>query len=192
MRYTNDMQKKALILIIFALMALAGDELSVRISEPPLGTQEARSLVTIPAPVKYSEGFATAIRTIDGDTIVIDINGTQEKVRLIGVDTPEAVDPRKPVQCFGKEASVFTKNLLEGKRVRLEADPSQGDRDKYGRLLRYVFLSDDTFVNKEIIAQGYGHEYTYRAPYQHQTDFKTAERFAREQQKGLWAPGVCG
>lgn len=131
-------------------------------------------------------------RIIDGDTIVVLTNGAQEKIRLIGVDTPEIFDPRGSAQCFGEEASEFTKSLLENQVVRLEADSSQDDRDKYGRLLRYVFLKDGTFVNSEIITQGYGHEYTYRRPYKHQTEFKNAELNAREAKKGLWAPDACG
>lgn len=130
-------------------------------------------------------------RIIDGDTIVVLVDGVSEKVRLIGVDTPEAVDPRRTVECFGKEASMFTKTLLDGKVVTLEADPSQSDRDHYRRLLRYVFLEDGTLVNEEIIARGYGHEYTYRIPYKYQSQFKNAERLARDSQKGLWAEGVC-
>lgn len=130
------------------------------------------------------------IRIVDGDTIVVLINGAQEKIRLIGVDTPETVDPRGSVQCFGEEASAFTKSILENQAVRLEADPSQDDRDKYGRLLRYVFL-DDTLINKELISLGYGHEYTYRRPYKYQMEFKSAEKRARESKKGLWSPNVC-
>jgi len=148
-----------------------------------------------PAPPKATTPASTSptvTRIVDGDTIVVLINGASEKVRLIGVDTPETVDPRKDVQCFGKEASAFTKSLLLNKPVRLEADTTQGDRDKYGRLLRYVFLEDETLVNEKIIAEGYGHEYTYRLPYEHQTDFKNAERKARESKKGLWGDGVCG
>ena len=131
-------------------------------------------------------------RVVDGDTIVAMINGKQEKIRLIGVNTPETVDPRRPVECFGKEASIFTKSLLKDASVRLEADPSQTDRDKYGRLLRYIFLSDGTLINEKIIAEGYGYEYTYRIPYHYQTEFKKAEQTARAQKKGLWADGVCG
>lgn len=129
---------------------------------------------------------------VDGDTVVVIVDGVSEKVRLIGVDTPETVDPRKPVQCFGREASAFTKLLLLNKSIRLERDISQGDRDKYGRLLRYVFLTDGTIINQKIIAEGYGHEYTYRTPYRYRDDFKNAERSARESQKGLWASGACG
>ena len=184
------MQKKALIIVIFALMVLAGNKVSISVPPETLGGPLAS---TTPHSVTKQPlaGLVTVTRVVDGDTIVIEINGTSEKIRLIGVDTPETVDPRKPVQCFGKEASAFTKSLLEGNQVRLESDSSQGDRDKYGRLLRYVFLSDDTFVNKEIIAQGYGHEYTYRTPYYYQKDFKTAERSARETKRGLWSPTAC-
>lgn len=131
-------------------------------------------------------------RIVDGDTIVVLMNDTSEKVRLIGVNTPESVDPRKEVQCFGKEASEFTRLLLLNKTVHLESDDTQGDRDRYGRLLRYVFFEDGTLVNEKIITEGYGHEYTYRLPYKYQTDFKNAEHLAREAKKGLWGEGICG
>ncbi|MHB1117963.1 MAG: thermonuclease family protein [Minisyncoccota bacterium] len=141
---------------------------------------------------KLSNDLAVVIRVVDGDTILVDIKGTQEKVRFIGVDTPESVAPRKPIQCFGEEASAFTQNLLMGNHVRLESDPTQHDRDTYGRLLRYVFLPDGTFINKVIIEKGYGHEYTYRTPYHYHADFKAAEHAARELGLGLWASGACG
>ena len=129
-------------------------------------------------------------RVIDGDTVVVDMNGTNETVRLIGVNTPETVDPRKPVQCFGKEASNFVKSMLAGKSVRLQSDPTQADRDKYGRLLRYVYL-DDVLVNEEIISSGYGFEYTYDIPYQFQKEFRASEGYARSGSLGLWAPTTC-
>jgi micrococcal nuclease len=84
----------------------------------------------------------------DGDTIRIG----DERIRLIGVDTPETKDRRKPVQYFGKEATAFTQRVVEGKHVRLEYD--QQRHDKYGRILAYVYLDDGTFVNAEIIKQG--------------------------------------
>jgi micrococcal nuclease len=130
-------------------------------------------------------------RVVDGDTVVVEVGGIETKVRLIGVNTPEIVDPRKTVQCFGKEASSFLKNLLpSGITVKMEIDPTQGDKDKYGRLLRYVY-SGDVFVNEEIIQSGYGFEYTYKTPYQFQTEFKESEKYAREGQIGLWAPNTC-
>ena len=132
------------------------------------------------------------VSVTDGDTIKVNIGGTTETIRLIGIDTPETVDPRKPVQCFGQEASKKSKELLTGKKVRLEADPTQGERDKYGRLLRFVFLEDGTNFNKMMIAEGYAHEYTYDSnPYKYQVEFKDAEKQAREANKGLWSPTSC-
>jgi len=128
---------------------------------------------------------------VDGDTFDVDMNGKTERLRMIGMDTPETVDPRKPVQCFGKEASARTKELLTGKYVTLEADPSQGERDKYSRLLRYAFLPDGRNLALVLIQEGYAHEYTYNTPYKYQQAFKDAERAAREGKKGLWADDAC-
>ncbi len=131
------------------------------------------------------------IKVVDGDTVQVDIGGVKETVRLIGLDTPETVDPRKPVQCFGLEASKKAKEVLTGKKVSLEADSTQGDRDKYKRLLRYVFLEDGTNFNKIMIAEGYGHQYTYNKPYKYMEEFKQAETEAREAERGLWAGTNC-
>lgn len=133
----------------------------------------------------------TVSSVVDGDTIKVSINGEIETLRLIGIDTPETVDPRKVVQCFGKEASSKAKELLTGKKVYLEADPTQGERDKYGRLLMYVFLEDNRSYNKLMIEEGYAHEYTYNIPYKYQTEFKAAEKMAREDKKGLWNENTC-
>jgi micrococcal nuclease len=128
---------------------------------------------------------------VDGDTVSVSIEGKTETVRFIGIDTPETVDPRKAVQCFGKEASDKTKELLAGQRVMLEKDPSQGERDKYGRLLAYVYRSDGLPVNEYLVEQGYAHEYTYSAPYKYQAEFRAAEAQARLLGRGLWASGAC-
>jgi micrococcal nuclease len=119
------------------------------------------------------------------------INGEEERIRMIGVDTPETKDPRTTVECFGKEASQKTKDTLSGKEIRLEFDETQGKRGKYGRLLAYIFLEDGTNFNKSLIKQGYAHEYTYIIPYKYQEDFKQAENYARENKEGLWAEGAC-
>ena len=137
------------------------------------------------------DNYYSVVKVVDGDTIKVDINGNIEKLRLIGLDTPETVDPRKPVQCFGVEASNKAKELLQGKKVKLENDASQGERDKYNRLLRYVYLEDGTFFNKLMIESGYGHEYTYNIPYKYQKEFMEAETYARENNLGLWHPDVC-
>jgi micrococcal nuclease len=131
-----------------------------------------------PAPTSATR---LCIRAVDGDTLELDGG---ERVRLIGVDTPETVDPRRPVQYFGKEASAFTRRMAQGRSVRLEYD--QDTRDRYGRTLAYVYLEDGTFLNAEIIRQGYGHAYT-RFPFRYQDQFLALEREAREQERGLWA-----
>lgn len=130
-------------------------------------------------------------RVVDGDTIKVQIGTTGETVRLIGINTPETVDPRKPVECFGIEASNRAKELLSGKYIRLESDPSQDDRDKYGRLLRYAYLEDGRFFNLMMIRDGYAYEYTYSVPYLFQAEFKATQSAAEENKRGLWAPGAC-
>lgn len=135
--------------------------------------------------------FYPVVKVIDGDTFVIAMNGKNVTMRLIGVDTPETVDPRKPVQCLGREASEKAKEILSGASVRLEMDPLQGELDKYGRLLAYAFLESGVNVAEHMIIEGYGHEYTYNLPYKYQAQFKEAERKAREGKKGLWADGAC-
>jgi micrococcal nuclease len=99
------------------------------------------------------------------------------------VDTPETKDPRQPVQYFGEEAAAFTRRMVEGKRVRLEYDWER--KDTYGRTLAYVYLEDGTFLNAEIIRQGYGFAYT-RFPFKYLEEFRKLEREAREARRGLW------
>lgn len=130
-------------------------------------------------------------RVIDGDTIEIEGG---KKVRYIGIDTPETVHPSKSVQCYGKEAAEKNKNFVEGKRVRLEKDISE--TDKYGRLLRYVYLPagkagvGEVFVNKVLVQEGYAFSSTYPPDIKYQDVFLTVEKEAREASRGLW--GSCG
>ncbi|MEI7620273.1 MAG: thermonuclease family protein [Candidatus Falkowbacteria bacterium] len=148
----------------------------------------------LPKEVKTSDsdGFYEVVKVVDGDTITVIVDGKKIGIRMIGLDTPETVDPRKKVQCFGREASDKSKELLSGKKVRLESDDTQGDKDKYDRLLRYVFLEDGTLFNKWMIENGFGFEYTYDSnPYKYQFDFQAAENLARENNRGLWASTAC-
>jgi len=133
-----------------------------------------------------SQAFRTVTRVIDGDTVVVDGLGT---VRLIGVDTPETVDPRRPIELFGKEASDFLAQLLAGKLVRADFDQTRSDR--YGRTLAYLFLPDGRLVNREIIRLGFGHVYT-EFPFRMMEDFRHAQQEARDAGRGLWsaAPAV--
>lgn len=122
----------------------------------------------------------------DGDTITVSMDGQTEKIRMIGVDTPETQDPRKSVQCFGKAASAFTQNLIGNQHVRLETDPESTNRDRYNRLLRYVYLPDGRLVQAEIIKEGYGFAYT-SFPFAKSEEFKRYETEARQAGKGLWS-----
>lgn len=132
--------------------------------------------------VPQPEGeWRRVVRVVDGDTLVLD---GRERVRLIGVDTPESVDPRRPVERFGREAAAFTRRLAEGRRVRLAYDRQR--TDSYGRTLAYVYLEDGTFLNAEIIRQGYGYAYT-RFPFHYLEEFRGYEREARAARRGLWA-----
>ncbi|MFH0951440.1 MAG: thermonuclease family protein [bacterium] len=140
---------------------------------------------------RNSPEYYQVVKVVDGDTIDVKMNDTIARVRLIGIDTPELVDPRQPVECFALAASNKAKEILTNKSVHLEADITQGDRDKYDRLLRYVFLPDGTNFNQLMIEQGYANEYTYELPYVYQADFQQAEKSAQTNGLGLWAPGVC-
>lgn len=131
-------------------------------------------------------GFYKVTRVFDGDTIEVDMNGTKEKVRFIGVDTPETHDPRKPVECFGQAAADFTKQLISSSDVRLEADAINTNRDRYQRLLRYIYLPDGRLVNAEIIKEGYGFAYL-SFPFTKLDEFRQLEKQARERGKGLWS-----
>lgn len=124
------------------------------------------------------------VRAVDGDTVELEGG---ERVRYIGIDTPETVDPGKPVQCFGKEASQKNVALVVGKRVRLVKDIT--DRDRYGRLLRYVYVGE-TFVNKEMVAQGFAYAYTYPPDVKYASEFAAAQKDAQVNKRGLW--GACG
>ncbi len=134
--------------------------------------------------IRENDGLVKVARVVDGDTIDVEINGKMERVRYIGIDTPETVDPRKTVQCFGVEASKKNKELVEGKIVRLEKDVTE--RDRYSRLLRYIWL-DDTLINQELVAQGFAKSYSYPPDIKYQDKFVAAEKKARENKLGLWA-----
>ncbi len=199
-------RKKAGGILSLFIFILIGLSLSLRTTPLPAialpdisavfpNTSDTLTVLSIPTDLPYNaqESIATAsvTRVIDGDTIDVDIVGKTTRVRLIGVDTPEVVDPRKPVQCYGKEASSYVKNILTGQMVTLENDRSQEDTDKYGRILRYVYLKDGQLLNKKLIAEGYAHEYTYRIPYRFQKEFQAAEKAAAKAKAGLWGDGVC-
>jgi micrococcal nuclease len=133
--------------------------------------------------------FAVVSKVVDGDTVHVTIGGASEEIRLIGVDTPETVHPTKPVQCFGPEASQHTKELLpRGTRVYLVRDVES--RDRFGRLLAYVYrASDDLFVNYELVFNGWARPSPFPPNTTLETDFAEAAFHAQSNQLGLW--GRC-
>lgn len=173
----------AMLVIILIGMILTSSD-AVETAEPQVDTQEVLAVTSA-----KEEGLVT--RVVDGDTIVVGLLDKEVKVRLIGIDSPESVDPRKPVECFGLEASAHLNDLIAGKRVRLDGDSSQADVDRYGRLLRYVYLGDEN-INRTMILDGFAFEYTYQDnPYLFQAGFRQAQAEARFEKRGLWAEGAC-
>ncbi len=145
-------------------------------SSPPLGSQ-----VDL---VKIVNGKIAHV--IDGDTVDIDINGRTERVRLIGVNTPETKHPTKPIECFGPEASAYLTQLLpKGTTVRIERDVEA--RDRYGRMLLYLYLdSDNVFINLDLVARGFGTPLSIEPNTFHRNDFVRAAAQAETADVGLW------
>ena len=138
--------------------------------------------------VQSQPGLYAIDHFVDGDTIAVKMNGKAESVRMIGVDTPETHKPNSPVQCYGPAAAAYTKNLIGDQRVRLQSDDKSQDRDRYGRLLRYVYLPDGKLVEAELIKNGYGFAYT-EFPFGKKTEFVQDQQAAHDANKGLW--GNC-
>ncbi len=137
---------------------------------------------------KNQPGLYSVTHFVDGDTIGVSMNGKEEKVRFVGVDTPETHKPNTPVQCYGPAASAYTKSIIGTQKVRLVSDSLSTDRDRYNRLLRYVYLPDGTNLNEKLIQTGHGFYYPY-------FPFTKSEQFSADQDKamaahlGLW--GNC-
>jgi micrococcal nuclease len=125
-------------------------------------------------------------RIVDGDTIVVDVDGEEERVRYIGIDTPESVTPGEPVECFGPQASRFNARLVEGERVRMVFDSER--RDRYGRLLAYVYAGD-TFVNAALVRRGFAKTLTIPPNDTFADRFDSLEQKAANAGRGLW--GAC-
>lgn len=136
----------------------------------------------LPSGIPAGAQQAVVVRVVDGDTIEI---ATGEKIRLIGVDTPESVHPSKPVEAYGKEAAAFTRSHLEGKNVWLEYDVER--TDKYGRLLAYVWLADSTMFNATLVKEGYAQVYTWPPNVKYVDLFVQLQQEAREAKRGLWS-----
>ena len=143
------------------------------------------------APSGAGGDVGRVVKVVDGDTIHVQVGSVREKVRYIGIDTPETKDPRKPVQCFGERASQFNERLVGGERVRLVRDVEA--RDRYGRLLAYVFRHRDAlFVNAELARLGYAQTLTIAPNVRYAERFAALARAAREDGRGLWSACSTG
>ncbi len=177
-------------LILMSVIGLACAAILIQTGKDIL--KDPAALSTVPHVIRdynTDRTFYKVDRVVDGDTIRVIMNEKSVSIRLIGVNTPETVHPNKPVECFGKQASDFVKRLLSGEEVWLGEDSRT--KDKYGRLLRYVYLNDDTLVNEVIISQGYGYENGYGSRYKKESQFKEAQADAEIHKRGLWADGAC-
>lgn len=178
----------ALVILFFILIGVTAPPSEIKIaSSSTTATPSITSQETTNAPIKnptpspkHNGVLVKVVNVVDGDTIKVE---TGETVRYIGIDTPETVHPDKPVQCYGKEASNKNTELVEGKVVELEKDVSE--KDKYGRLLRYIWL-DDVLINEVLVREGYAQSSTYPPDVKYQDRIVEAQRQAREVQKGLW------
>jgi micrococcal nuclease len=139
------------------------------------------------AGIAHGQESGKVVAVVDGDTLKVARDGGTLTVRLIGVDTPERGDERRPVEELAEAAAELTRRLALGRLVQLEPDRQAGEHDAYGRTLRYVHLPDGSLLNAEIIARGYGQAYT-RFPFERIEEFRSLERSARQAGRGLWQP----
>lgn len=133
------------------------------------------------------------IKVVDGDTIKVDINGQIETVRLVSVDAPESVAPRQPVGCLGKESAAFLQSLMSDQSIiYLQKDETQSNRDRYGRLLRFVFLSDGRDAGLELLGAGLAEAKLYsRQPHLYWSSYQKAEAGAKNKELGIWSKESC-
>lgn len=175
--------KRPSILLIFAsaLVVLAGCGQESAVENVKSSKFQAKE-----QPVESLNGPYKVVKVTDGDTIHVMRGGTDIRVRIIGVNTPEVFGG---VQCFGPEASQFARAEMENTTVYLEYDSSQQELDKYGRVLAHVWTSERRLYAAEAILEGFGSEKTYAQPYHHRELFLANQKLAEDQDKGLW--GSC-
>lgn len=175
LRYYRRHKFKLLIFIIFLLAVVATQ--SGWLKNAPQALQQNQP------------GLYPIAHYVDGDTIAVDMNGSVETIRFIGVDTPETHKPNTPVQCYGPDAAAYTKaQISRFGKVRLQADPLDTNRDVYGRLLRYVYLPDGTLLDEKLILTGHGFAYL-DFPFTKKAQFAGDEKAAQAAKAGLW--GAC-
>lgn len=189
--YRRGVRIRLWIAVSVALTACGGHRVDLTTQAPATWQSE---------PAGHEAARVTGV--IDGDTIEVEVvqvvegpgaggavAGRRYSVRLLGIDTPESVDPRSPVECFGKEATAATAALLDGKEIRLVKDVE--DTDGFDRLLRYVYL-DAEMANARLVANGYAFAFTHPPNVRHAPLFVDLQHHARDRERGLWHPSTCG
>lgn len=184
------------ILAIGALLAYAANGGFPGLPTPflapaPAPAASAPAAPGLPAAPGSASETATVVRVVDGDTLIIDRGNGTERLRLIGVDTPETVQPDTPIECFGPESSAYLTDLLSGEVVRLDLDPGQGDTDRYDRLLRYVWVAsgDGAWASVEALLLSGGYAEPYRDAHERKAGFDALAAEAQANGRGLW--GAC-
>lgn len=180
--------KSKLILAIAGLVILVGVVAALLFLIPKIHWSKS-SVKPVTESLTNQPGYYSVVYVSDGDTFAVNMDGRTEKVRLIGVDTPETVKPNSPEECYGKMASDFAKHTLTGKTVRLEADPINQNRDRYDRLLRYAYLENGELFNAKLISGGYAFAYL-SFPFSKSEEFRQLQTTARQDNVGVWA-GNC-
>lgn len=199
---SSRLQKKVVTLVIAALVLFLAAYEEGRIARPtpelpvptPPVTEARPSSTSSTVHLQTTTTNAVVVHVADGDTITVRRDGEKndEKVRLLGVNTPETVDPRRPVECFGKEASAFTKSTLQQARVFLKEDPQADNVDKYGRLLRIVVLQDGRELNRVLVQEGYAYAYvSFPMTSAYKSALRALEAEAKAAGRGLWNPSAC-
>jgi micrococcal nuclease len=209
------MARRLAILAVLVVAVAACGDLSTTPEPPapmstdrfvPAASEEGRPssapvpLVGTPTPTRPAATTSSApgaaarvTRVVDGDTLKARVAGRTETVRVIGLDTPESVKPGTPIECFAMRATAEAERLLPvGAAIRLESDPTQANRDRYGRLLAHVWLADRTLFAERMIRGGFGIHYIYGGvPSIYARRLAAAEDGARAAMRGLWSPTTC-
>jgi micrococcal nuclease len=171
----------------------ASNSIAVTVRPSQEATVAGTTAITYPA-MPTTVRPAVLVRVIDGDTVLVEMNGRNQRVRVVGMNTPESVAENRPVECFGKEAAKRAEELLVvGETIYLEIDETQDSTDQFGRLLRYIWFADGRLYNMQMIAEGFAYEYTYDrgSPPKYQTELRAAQADAAANKVGLWSSSTC-
>ena len=190
--YNRTMNMRRLLYTLAVLCVLLATGAARLALSPPLPTLQTVAIIPLAEESTTTPDTYRIVKVVDGDTDDVLINGKTVRLRLVGMDTPEVVDTRKPVQCYGREASAEGHKLLDNQWVRLAYDTISGKTDIYGRTLAYVYMPNGEMYNEFMIRNGFAHEYDYQnQKYEYRAQFQAAQAAAKKEQLGFWSPQTC-